>query len=87
MDTLIPPMEAVADISAIKTPESEIEASKTDTARPDDSIYTHYEMLSEQKLRMQREEEKCALYGSTLDTEEESDTVTDTNNTTYTYFG
>ena len=46
----------------------------------------HYEMLLEQELGMQREEEKYALYISILDTEEESNTETDTNDTTYTYF-
>ena len=71
---LIPPLEVAADISAIKTPEAETEASTTDTARPDDSIDMHYEMLSEQELRMQREEEKYTLYISILYTEEESNT-------------
>ena len=86
MDTLIPPLEVVADISAIKAPEAETEALATDMAKSDDSINMHYEILSEQELRMQREEEKYALHISMLDTGEESNTETDTNHTTYTYF-
>ena len=86
MDTLIPPPEAAADITTIKTPEAETEVSATDMAKSDDSIDMHYEMLSEQELRMQREEEKYALYISILNKEEESNIETDTDNTTYTYF-
>ena len=41
-----------------------------DTAKSDDSE-THYEMLLEQELRMQREEEKYALFISILSEEEE----------------
>ena len=85
-DTLITPLEAAADIPAIKTPEAETEASATDTVKSDNSLDMHYEMLSGQELRMQREEEKYALFISILHTEEESDTETDTNETTYTYF-
>ena len=51
-----------ADIPAIKTPEAETEASATDTAKSDDSTEMHYELLLEQELRMQREEEKYALF-------------------------
>ena len=58
MNTLISPLEAAADISAIKTPKAETEAPVTDMAKSDDSINVHYEMLSEQELRMQREGEK-----------------------------
>ena len=72
MDTLIPPPEVAADIPAMKTPEAE--ASATDMAKSDDSTEMHYEMLSEQELRMQREEEKYAHVISILSTEEESDT-------------
>ena len=86
MDTLIPPLEVAADIPTIKTPEAETEASVTDMAKSDNSISMHCEMLSEQELKMQREEEKYALFINILGAEEESNTETDTNNNTYTYF-
>ena len=85
-DTLIPPPEVAADIPAIKTPEAETEASATDMAKSDNSINMYYEMLSEQELRMQREEEKYSLFISILGAEEESDTETDTDDNAYTYF-
>ena len=64
MDMLIPPPEVTADIPVIKT--SETEASVTDTAKSDNSTEMHYEMLLEQELRMQRKEEKYALFISIL---------------------
>ena len=73
-DTLIPP------------PETSAETPVTDTAKSDDSTETHYKTLTEQELRLQREEEKYAIYISMLSEEEESDTETDTNKTTYSYF-
>ena len=85
-DTLIPPLEVAAVIPAIKTLEAEIKASATDTAKSHNSIDTHYETLLGQELRMQREEEKYALFTSILDTGDESISETDTNNNTYTYF-
>ena len=86
MDTLIPLPEVAADIPATKTPEAEIETSVTDMAKLGNSLNTHYEMLSEQELRMQREEEKYALFINMLDTEEERNIETDTNKNAYTYF-
>ena len=85
MDTLIPPPEVAAEIPAIKTPEAEV--SVTDMAKSDVSTKMHYETLSEQELRLQRgEEEKYALFFGILSAEEESNTGTDTDNNTYTYF-
>ena len=89
MNMLIPPLEASAEISAAdipvaKTPEAE--ASATDTAKSDDSIKTQYKTLSEQELRMQREEEEYSLFISILSKEEESKTETDSDDNTYTYF-
>ena len=72
MDTLIPLPELLAGIPA------------TDTARSGDSTEMHYKMLTEQELRLQREEEKYAIYISMLRREEESDTETNTD--TYSYF-
>ena len=54
--------------------------------RSDDSTETHYKTLTEQELRLQREEEKYAIYIGMLSKEEESDTETDINETTYSYF-
>ena len=88
MNTLIPSLDAaeipVADIPVAKTPEAE--ASVMDTVKSDDSTETHYEVLSEQELRMQREEEKYTLFIGILGKEEESNTETDTDDNTYTYF-
>ena len=89
MNALIPSMGAAAetlaaDISVAKTPEAE--ASAMDTAKSDNSTKTHYEVLSEQELRMQREEEKYVLFIGILGEEEESNTETDTDDNTYTYF-
>ena len=64
----------------------EAEASVTDTPKSDDSIETHYETLSEKELRMQREEEKYAMYIGILSVEEESNTETNIDDTTYSYF-
>ena len=88
-NTLIPPLEAsvetpVAEIPVAKTPEAE--ASATDTAKSDNSTETHYKTLSEQELRIQREEEKYALFIDILSKEEESDTETDTDDNAYSYF-
>ena len=47
IDTLIPPLGAAAE-----TPVAE--APVADTAKSDDSTETHYEMLMEQELRIQR---------------------------------
>ena len=58
----------------------------TDTAKSDDNTKTQYEMLSEQELRMQRKEEKYALFISILNKEEESNTETDIDDNAYTYF-
>ena len=89
MNTWIPPLEATAETSAADIPvakTAEAEASAMDTAKSDNSNETHYEMLSEQELRMQREEEEYMLFIDILGKEEESDTVTDTGDNTYTYF-
>ena len=72
------------EIPVTKTPEAE--ASVTDMAKSDNSTKTHYETLSEQELRIQREEEKYALFIGILSKEEESDTETDTDDNTYKYF-
>ena len=61
------------------------EASVTDMAKSDDSTKTHYETLLEQELRMQRTEDKYALFIGILSEEEESDTEIDTDDNTYTY--
>ena len=74
MNALIPPLEALA------------ETPVTDTVRSDDSTETHYEMLTEQELRLQREDEKYAIYLGILGKEEDSDTETVTDKTTYSYF-
>ena len=66
-----------AETPAAKTP-------ATDAAKSDDNTETHCEMLTEQELRLQREEEKYAIYISMLSKEEESDT--ETNEITYPYF-
>ena len=84
MDTLIPPLEASAEIPAAKTPEAE--ASVTDTAKSDDSIETHYKMLLEQELRTQREEEKYAMHIGILSIKEESVTETDSDDNAYSCF-
>ena len=81
-NTLIPPLEAsaeipVAEIPAEKSPETG--ASVTDTAKSEGSTETHCKTLSEQELRMQREEEKYALFISILSEEEESNTEIDTD--------
>ena len=79
MGTLIPLLEASADTPV---PEAPVE----DTAKSDDSTETHYEMLMEQELRIQREEEKYAIYIGMLSKEVESNTETDTDETMYSYF-
>ena len=68
MDTLIPLLEASAETPVAETLVPE--ASVTDTSKSDDSTKTHYEMLLEQELRMQREEEKYAIYIGMLSEEE-----------------
>ena len=78
-DTLIPLPEASAE-----TPVAE--APVADTVKSDNSTETHYEMLTEQELRIQREEEKYAIYIGMLSEEEESNTETDTDETIYSYF-
>ena len=72
MDILIPP------------PEASTETPATYAVKTDDSIETHYKMLTEQDLRLQREED--AIYISMLSEEEESDMETDTDEATYSYF-
>ena len=47
------------------------EAPAVDTVKADDSTETHYKMLTEQQLRIQREEEKYVIYISMLSKEEE----------------
>ena len=79
MDTLIPPLKASAETPAA-------EALVADTAKSDDSTETHYEMLTEQELRIQKEEENYAIYIAMLSKEEESNTETNTDKTTYSYF-
>ena len=86
---LIPPPQAAAgtpaaDIPAAKTPEAETSAK--DMTKSDDSTKTNSKTLSEQEQRMQREEEKYALFIGILSEEEESNTETDTDVNTYTYF-
>ena len=73
MDALIPLLAVLA------------ETPVTDTVRSDNNTKTHYETLTEQELRLQREEEKYAIYICMLSKEEESDTETDTGETTYSY--
>ena len=60
MDTLIPPPEVSAETPAAETPAAETPA--TDIVKSDDSTKTHYETLTEQELRLQREEEKYAMH-------------------------
>ena len=65
-DTLIPPLEAAADIPAIKTPEAETEASATDMAKSDDSINMHYEMPVRTRTKdAERRREICPFYQHT----------------------
>ena len=73
-DTMIPPPEASA------------ETPVADTAKSDNSTETHYETCMEQELRIQREEEKYAIYISMLSEEMESNTETNTDDTMYSYF-
>ena len=63
MDTLIPPLEASAEAPAVETPVA-------DTVKSDDSTETHYKMLMEQELKIQREEEKYTIYIGMLSEEE-----------------
>ena len=79
MDTLIPLLVASTETPVVETP-------ATDAAKLDDSTETHYEMLTEQELRLQREEDKYAIYIGMMSKEEESDTETNTDETTYSYF-
>ena len=81
---MIPPLEASAETPAAETLMAENPA--TDTVKSDDSTETHYETLTEQELRLQRKEEKYAICIGMLSKEKESDTETDTNETTYSYF-
>ena len=81
---MIPLPEASAEIPAAGT--SAAETPATDIAKTDNSTETHYETLTEQELRLQREEEKYTIYISMLSEEEESDTETDTDKATYSYF-
>ena len=70
----------------IPPPEASSEIPTTDMVKTDNSMETHYKMLTEQEVRLQREEEKYAIYISMLSEEEDSDTETDTDETTYSYF-
>ena len=79
MDMLIPPLEVLAE-----TPVAE--ALSTDMAKTDDSMETHYKMLTEQELRLQKEEEKYTIHIHMLSEGEESDTEMDTGKPTYLYF-
>ena len=78
-DMLMPLLEVSAE-----TPVAENLA--TDIAKTDDSMETHYEILTEQELRLQRKEEKYAIHISMLSEEEESNMETNTDEATYSYF-
>ena len=74
-DTLVPPPEASAAVPVM------------DAAKPEDIVKENNEGLTEQEQRLQREEEQFAIYISMLNDEEESDTNTDTDKSTYPLFG
>ena len=65
MDILVPLLETPAEIPAAKTLEAE---------ESDNSTKTHYEMLLEQELRIQREDENYAKYIGILSKEGGSNT-------------
>ena len=79
MDTLIPLLEASAETPMVEAPVA-------DTVKSDDSTKTHYETLMDQELRMQREQEKYAIYIGMLSNKEKSNTETDTDKNAYSYF-
>ena len=86
-NTLIPPPEAAAETSAADIPVAkppEAEASVTDMAKSEDSTNTHWDIRTRTK-NAERRREICPFI-SILSEEEESNTETDTDDSSYRYF-
>ena len=69
----------VTDI-LVPLPEASAAAAQVmEAAKPENTMETTDKEPMNQELRLQREEEQCAIYISMLSEEEESDTDTDNN--------